>query len=89
MIDPLRKLEIKQYAEAVIFAFEFKKPIRSFCFKGKNEVRFFAQCIDDIIVLIPFEQGDVFRLHNFLKVYSTSFVLIPFEQGDVFRLKSY
>ena len=49
MIDPLRKLEIKQYTEAVIFAFEFKKQIRSFCFKGKNEVRFFAQCIDDII----------------------------------------
>ena len=54
MIDPLRKLGIKQYAEAVIFAFELKKQIRSFCFKGKNEVRFFAQCIDDIIAKLDY-----------------------------------
>ena len=35
-------------------------------------------------VLIPFEQGDVFRRYGlFGRLWQ--FVLIPFEQGDVFR----
>ncbi|OOF41026.1 hypothetical protein BKK50_09035 [Rodentibacter rarus] len=43
----LRKLEIKEYAEAVIYAFEFKEPITSFCFRGKNELGYFLECMND------------------------------------------
>lgn len=47
MIESLRQLEIKEYAESVIFAFEFKEPITSFAFKGKEELGFFLDCMAD------------------------------------------
>ena len=36
-------------------------------------------------VLIPFEQGDVFRRNALFIISMEKDVLIPFEQGDVFR----
>ena len=36
-------------------------------------------------VLIPFEQGDVFRRVTLWLIQQIFKVLIPFEQGDVFR----
>ena len=38
-----------------------------------------------IIVSIPFEQGDVFRPIKGVVSLGSSVVSIPFEQGDVFR----
>ena len=37
------------------------------------------------LVLIPFEQGDVFRRVTLWLIQQIFKVLIPFEQGDVFR----
>ena len=49
MTDNVRTNEIQQYAEAVIFAFEFKKPIKSFHFKGKKELDVFHQYINNFL----------------------------------------
>lgn len=37
----LREIEIEEYARAVVFAFEFKEPIKTFHFKGLKEFNFF------------------------------------------------
>lgn len=49
MTNNVRTNEIQQYAEAVIFAFEFKKPIKSFYFKGKKELDVFHQYINNFL----------------------------------------
>ena len=38
-----------------------------------------------VVVSIPFEQGDVFRLVTLTNTDFGAVVSIPFEQGDVFR----
>ena len=48
MIDKLRMIEIREYAEAIIYAFEFKQPIKSFCFNGKKELGYFLECMSEI-----------------------------------------
>lgn len=45
----VRTNEIQQYAEAVIFAFEFKKPVKCFHFKGKKELDIFHQYINNFL----------------------------------------
>lgn len=49
MTDNVRTNEIQQYAEAVIFAFEFKKPVKCFHFKGKKELDIFHQYINNFL----------------------------------------
>lgn len=49
MTDNVRANEIQQYAEAVIFAFEFKKPVKCFHFKGKKELDIFHQYINNFL----------------------------------------
>jgi hypothetical protein len=49
MTNNVRTNEIQQYAEAVIFAFEFKKPVKCFHFKGKKELDVFHQYINSFL----------------------------------------
>ena len=49
MTDNVRTNEIQQYAEAIIFAFEFKKPVKCFHFKGKKELDIFHQYINSFL----------------------------------------
>lgn len=49
MTNNVRTNEIQQYAEAVIFAFEFKKPVKCFHFKGKKELDIFHQYINNFL----------------------------------------